>query len=211
MKASSAIPTLIFLLVVATALTSDNKIKTDGILSPGERDNTKAHDLGNGNTLFTKTNGAVLYVALAGSASFWAHVYLSDGERIQVMHASAALGAIEYKREKTLWHTQDNFRYEMRDRVYNNEVEARMNEYFTKNGWVANNNNLGDRKTIEYRLDLTKWKTPVYFACVLANNDMSLYHFPSDLKDDTALAKLVQGYAVDSLRFEPASWETINR
>ena len=98
----------------------------------------------------------------------------------------------------------NRFVYELRDREYNG---VKMDEYYSKHSWVANNVNMGDKKTVEARINLSEFN-PKYFACVIATPGKS-YSYPLDLKDNTILTRLVQGYAVDSLKFEPTSWRKL--
>lgn len=183
-------------------------IQTDGVISDGEWSGAEQHEIGNNKTVSLKLDNNTLYVALKGDQQFWSHLYLSDGERVKVMHASAALDAIEYKKNGSLWLTNDKqFEYTLRDREFTPETAAKMNEYFSKNGWVANNVNLGDKRTVEAKLNLEGFK-PVYFACVMATAE-KYYSFPTDLKDDTKFKRLVMGYVVDSMKFEPATWRKL--
>jgi hypothetical protein len=184
-------------------------IQTDGILSDGEWTGAEQHDIGNGNKVFLKRDNDVLHVALSSANSpFWSHLYLSDGKRIKVMHASAALGSINYEADGSLWRTSDkSFVYELRDREFTPETATKMDSYFSKNGWVSNNVNLGDKKTVEAKINLEGF-TPKYFACVVATPE-EYYSFPVGLKDHTVLTRLVQGYAVDSLTFEPDLWKKL--
>lgn len=200
MKLAIAITSFLFLL---------NAVQTDGILADGEWSDAEQHEIGDGNKVFLKRDKADLYVALKGSKSpSWFHLYLSDGKHVKVMHASAALGAINYRIEGSLWRTNDkSFAYELRDREFNAETAAKMDAYYLKNGWVANNVNLGDKKTTEARINLGGFE-PKYFACVIATPD-KYYSFPLDLKDSSVLTRLVQGYAVDSLAFDPKSWKKL--
>jgi hypothetical protein len=124
------------------------------------------------------------------------------------MHASAALGAIDYTLEGSLWRTSDKaFVYDLRDREFNAETASKMDAYYQKNGWVANNVNLGDRKTTEARINLAGFE-PKYMACVIATPEKN-YSFLADLKDSSVLTKLVEGYAVDSLSFDPKTWKKL--
>lgn len=142
-------------------------IQTDGVLSEREWKGAEQHGIGDGKTILWKHDNDVLYVALKSQGIFWSHLYLSDGKRVKVMHVSAALGAINYMKVDTLWRTSDkSFVYELRDREFTAETAAKMGDYYSKNGWVANNINLGDKKTLEAKINLGEF-TPRYFACVI--------------------------------------------
>lgn len=199
---------LVAIIVVALLFVTPSSIQTDGVISDGEWSGSEQYNLGDGNLLMLKQDGDALYAALISTTTpTWAHFYLSDGNRVRVMHASAALGAIEYKSQQSLWRTADKgFVYELRDREYSAE---KMDAYYSKNGWTANNNNLGDHKTIEARINLNGFK-PAYFSCVMAKPD-KFFSFPAGLKDDVVLRRLVEGYAVDSLKFSPTTWQKISK
>ena len=200
---------LLLFTITATGFQSDKAIRIDGVLKKDEWKGAQEYQLGKGNKLLIQKSNDALYAAMVSENGFWAHFYLSDGNIVKVMHASAALDAVEYKKNNSLWLTQDTFQYEMRDTVYNAETEAKMLKYFTKNGWIANNVNLGSDKTIEFKVNISQWKKPLYFACVMANFDMTFHPFPANLNDNTVLPRLVQGYTPDSLNFEPVKWEKI--
>ncbi|HEX9614953.1 MAG TPA: hypothetical protein VGA55_05585 [Bacteroidota bacterium] len=128
-------------------------------------------------------------------------------ERVVVMHASAALDAVEYEKKGEVWRTSDVFQWELRDRPYNSETAGKMESYYRKYGWVSNNVNIGDGKTIEFKCDLRRWgKSRLSVAIVMADYSMNLHHVPPGLEDHTLSPRLIQGYTSDSLSFRPDSW-----
>jgi len=186
----------------------DEEIRTDGVINTEEWKDARVVDLTSGSKLLMLTRENTLYVALSSPEKFWAHVYLSDGREVKVMHASAALDAIHYRQKGSRWYTEEEFQYELRDKQYNDDTERKMQAYFESNGWVANNINIGDAKTIEFKLRLTP-QMPVYFACVMSSYDVKFTAFPENLNDDTLLQRLVQGNAVDSVSFRPETWQKV--
>jgi len=199
--------TLLIILIVCISCSEPSKIiHLDGVIDTEEWKGSEEYQLNEGNKILLLQKDHVLYIALIAKEDIWSHLYLSDGKTIKVMHASAALDAIHYTKNKSLWLTKENFKYQMRDTIYNDKLQQKMDDYYTKNGWVANNVNLGNRKTIEFKIDLSSWKQSLYLSCVFANMNMNIFSFPKELKDHTVLPRLVQGYAVDSLSFEPSTW-----
>lgn len=200
---------LLTVLVVATAFQSDHTIRIDGIMGQQEWQGAEEWLSKEGYKLLIKRDKETLYGVITGKNKYWAHIYISDNSLIKVMHVSAALGSVEYKRKAKRWLTTDTFSYQVRDKVYNSNTEAAMLIYYAAYGWVANNNNLGSSKTIEFKVNINEWKGPLYFACVMANYDMKLNGFPVNLNDNTMLPRLVQGNAPDSLSFDPGKWKRI--
>tara|TARA_R110002073_G_scaffold145532_5_gene297708 strand:+ start:8808 stop:9431 length:624 start_codon:yes stop_codon:yes gene_type:complete len=199
----------ITLLILITCLSCSQPyktIQTDGIIEIEEWKDAEGYELNDGNKILILKNGDELNIALISTKKIWSHLYLSDGETTKVMHASAALDAVDYIKTDSLWLTQDDFEYVMRDKFYTPELEEKMKEYYTNNGWVANNVSLGNGKTIEFKIDMKKWKNSLFLSTAMANMDMSIHSFPTSLNDHTILPRLVQGYAKDSLNFEPTTW-----
>lgn len=186
-------------------------IRCDGVIDKKEWEGAIEHSLTDGGRMLYKRQENVLYIAMISKAKSWGHVYISDGESIKILHASAALGSIPYKNSNGAWVCTDTvFKWEFRDRIFNDESSAKMNEYYKKNGWVANNINIGDGKTIEFKIALTSMSKRIeHIAFVMADYDVKLQWHPSTLNDDTVLPKLVQGYAGTNMNFKPNTWMKI--
>lgn len=200
---------LLTVFVVVTGFQSDRSIRIDGIMGQSEWQGAEEWLFKDGYKLLIKRDKETLYGVITSENKYWAHLYISDNSLIKVMHVSAALGTVDYKRKNKIWLTTDTFNYQIRDKVYNSNTEAAMLIYYAAYGWVANNNNLGSGKTIEFKVNIKEWKGPLYFACVMANYNMKLHGFPAKLNDNTKLSRLVQGNSPDSLRFEPGTWKRI--
>jgi hypothetical protein len=193
----------VFSLIFSILIQDSDSIKLDGSVQPCEWKDAKEYDLGNGNKVLLSFKKNLLYVALSSPDKIWAHVYVSDGKRVKVMHISAALDAIHYWFNGLSWQTSETFQYELRGSPYNSTQEQKMSEYFENDHWVANNVSIGDGKTIEVKINI---QDDLYLACVMSNYDMKITSFPASLTDATILPKLIQGYAIDSLTFVPETW-----
>lgn len=204
---------LIFLLAcVIPFLSADqvvSNIKLDGKISEGEWNDATGHELKNGGQLLINQNDNILYVALISEEKIWTHVYLSDGKTVNVMHASAALGAVSYKKDQSLWRTADSFKFELRDTTYNDQLISAQDNYYRSHGWVATNGNMATGKVFEFKLDLTRFSKPTYLACVMSNYNSEFSWFPATVNDDALLKRLVQGNTPDSLNFKPDQWKKI--
>jgi hypothetical protein len=207
MKTSS----VIFLFIVIPFLFPQQAIRIDGTMAKGEWDKAKRFALSDSATIFITQDKGNLYVAVKSAQPFWGHLYLSNGKVTSVMHVSAALDDVTYTNEGNLWRTNDTFIYEMRDREYTPETERKIDAYFERNRWVANNLTLGQKTFVEAKISLDKLEGDLFFACAIAGYDMTLHAFPASTGDDIVRTKLVQGYAIDSLNFKPSLWHPISR
>lgn len=180
----------------------------DGRIDAQEWTDAARHDLANSVTLFVKTDGSHVYLAMRGTKQGWSHVYVNDGSSsdIFVIHASAALGRGIYKQdEKKLWQPQSDFVWEVRERVPNSAV---MDAYLAKNGWVASNNNMGNTNEVEYKLSVKS--SNVRLAAVFMQVGVPPTHFPVSLADDSLKQKLLEGNSVRDVKFDVTQWAGLN-
>jgi len=182
-------------------------ILVDGKVEAQEWADSARHDLANSVTMWVKTDGAHIYLAMRGTKQGWSHVYLNDGSSsdVSVIHASAALGRIVYKQdEKKLWQPQNDFVWEVRERTVNAERQSVMNAYLAKNGWVASNNNMGNTTEVEYKLAVKG--SNVRLAAVFMQAGVPSTHFPATLADGSLKQKLLEGNSIRDLKFDVSQW-----
>jgi hypothetical protein len=180
----------------------------DGVITHGEYVNAGYYNVnGDGQVLIMKRDQRA-YVALFSRDKIWSHVYLYHKDTIHVFHASAALGKVAYVRNGDEWSPRGKFVYTVRDRVYDDALRKKQEAYLKENGWVANNNNTGDGNTLEFCLDLTRWRgEDVRMAFVFMSDIKKPMFYPSTLKDDTLLeALLYGGDPPEGMRFEIGDW-----
>jgi hypothetical protein len=187
---------------------------TDGKIEDAEWKDASGFDLTGGGRVFFKTDGNLVYVAVRGIKPGWLHLYLSEAEDkdIQVLHASAALGRVVYRKDKAgLWQPLNEFSWELRDRAFSDEVRQKQADYLTKNYWVANNVNMGNRAEVEFRIKLQNPKAKKFRLAVVYAVDRNVYHFfPAGLSDDSLKAELVAGNRVENVKFVPSQWAEIS-
>ncbi|MBC7947985.1 MAG: hypothetical protein H7Y42_08915 [Chitinophagaceae bacterium] len=208
MKTFLLSPALLIIMLLFGGSRSSDAIQIDGVVNQGEWEGAKERPLSGGGKVFTKLEKNILFIALVGNKKAWSHVYLVNGDTVRILHASAALGEARYVKRQDVWRSTSSFQWQLRERDYNLELEKKQQEHFVHEGWVANNNNLGNGMVFEFKIDLSRISSPLRWACVLAEVPLELHYYPTDLKDNTTLPRLVQGYTPDSLRFNPQSWES---
>ena len=202
----TSITTLIlFILAQFTGIDDDN-IRLDGMISKTEWAGASEYDLSSGGKLYVLRKGNDLYLGIKGTDPGWAHVYLHWKDSVRVLHASAALGDQVYIQREN-WKLQKKFNWELREFVYDEKLVQKQEAYFKKNGWCANNNNAGDKKTLEFRIDLARHgNTELRFASLYTADAKNLSYYPSTLTDNTLLQDLVSGSNPDNLQFKTSDW-----
>ena len=205
-------PTIVFLCILLTSFlpSREEAIKLDGRISKTEWAGAKEYELPSNGKLYTLQQGKDLYIGIKGTVPGWAHVYLHWKDSVKVLHASAALGAQLYTNEKNTWKLQQKFNWELRESEYGEALIQKQAAYYQKNGWCANTNNAGDKHTLEYKIDLSKFNnSTVKFAALFTADAKIISCYPAGLNDNTLLEELVAGGNPDNLRFNPQTWAVI--
>lgn len=190
-----------------------DSVTTDGKIEEKEWKEASVFDLTGGGKVFFKHDGKYIYVAVRGVKAGWTHLYLSEAENkeIAVLHASAALGKVIYQKDKeNLWQPLNDFSWELRDRVFTDEVRGKMADYVSKNNWAANNNNLGNKAEVEFQLKLQNPANKQFRLAVVFANDLKTFqYFPNTIADDCLKPELVAGNRVQNVKFDRKQWAEI--
>lgn len=187
----------------------------DGITSSGEYAGGQHYSVQGKGDVYIKQDNNKLHVALTSQARIWSHVYLFSQDTISVFHASAALGEIIYVKNGDQWSSRGRFNYTVRDTVYDDVLRAKQDTYLKQKGWVANNNNTGDGKTLEFTFDLTRWDRnnpngDLRMAFVFMSDIKRPMFYPEGLKDDTLMETLLYGGdPPDGLTFNVQDWMVV--
>ncbi len=201
---------LLFILATSFVFVNDEAINLDGKISKTEWAGAKEYDLSSGGKLYILRKEETLYFGIVGNSPGWSHIYLYWKDSVKVLHASAALGDQLYANEKGSWKLQKKFTWELREFEYDEKLIQKQASYYTKNGWCANNNNTGNKITLEYKIDLKRFgNAEVKFAALFTSDAKALSYYPTELNDNTLLEKLVSGNNPDSLHFKPETWTKI--
>ena len=185
----------------------------DGKIEEAEWRDASGFDLTGGGRVLFKHDGSYVYVAVRGARAGWTHLYLSEAESgdIAVLHASAALGKVVYKKDReNLWQPLNEFSWELRDRTFSEEVRQKQADYVAKNKWTANNNNMGNKAEVEFQLELQDPQNKKFRLAIVYAIDRGTSHFfPASLADDTLKSELVAGNRVENVRFDRRQWAEI--
>lgn len=185
----------------------------DGRIGADEYAGSAEFDLTGGGRIFVRHDGEHLYIGVKGLAYGWCHLYTSEdgSERVNVYHASAALGTTNYAPGKDgKWQPSGPFAWEVRDTVIDDATRAKMDAYLAKHFWVANNNNTGSKNEIEFKVKPKNGvKKALRFAIVFAIGRSDRHYFPATLADDTRNDQLVQGNTPADLKFDTKQWARV--
>ena len=177
----------------------------DGKISADEWRDAARQELIGGGELRLKHDGAHLYVGIRGLKPGWSHVYVTDGDAVHVLHASAALGTAIYRQGASgAWQPIQSFTWAMRGTSHTEEAIA---AFLEANGWYANNNRMGNPTEFEFKITrrFLKGDTP-RLTVAFAADAKSPQYWPATISDDCLKQELLFGKTPPDLKFNMASW-----
>jgi hypothetical protein len=156
-------------------------------------------------------DGSALYVGITSPSDGFTSLCLGSGESVRILHASAALGAIDYRRSSGLWAPeQASFVYGMRDTALTDAVVAERQAYFDQHGWVASTARMGGGRVQEFKIDRKRITpgTRLALAYYVTTGAGSVLAWPDSMPpaDGCAAVALARGSAASGLVFEPSQW-----
>lgn len=195
----------------AVHLPAGKSVLLDGQISEEEWRSAYKQELAGGGELRLQQVGSDLYVGVKGLKDGWAHVCVMAGERVYVLHASAALAEAIYEKDPAgRWRPIQGFdpaSFALRQTDQSEETLKARKAFFDSHGWLANNNRMGSRREIEFRLGPKFLKSDeVRLAVVYASDAKSPQYWPESLSDDAIKEDLIFGKTPQDMKFNQASW-----
>jgi len=187
----------------------------DGIFSTAERNAATDSLREEEAAIFIQSDDALLKITVQSEPIGVASLCLATDGLVRVLHASAALGMLEYHMDGQTWGTERVFEWAMRDTALTPSALEARRTYLEANGWVATTSRMGNEEETEFliRHDFLP-EGPLYLGLGIMPmaRPMEIIGLPSASAGDCARGDLVRGPAPQSgLRFEPVSWKPVER
>ena len=154
-----------------------------------------------------------LYVGITSERQGFASLCIARNDDVHVLHASAALGAVSYRRNGDVWQSADTaFQYGMRSTALDDSARTQRAAYLAQHGWLASTVRMGnDSRSQEIQIALRQYPLPFSIALgrwLFSNNVES---WPATITDhDGCFAlQLVRGSVPQGLSFKSVNWVTV--
>jgi len=131
------------------------------------------------------------------------------GDKIMVMHASAALGDLTYTRQKNeQWVTNDKFVWAVRENDMDPETIEKRRQYLSNRGWIASTMSMGKEGEAEFLIDrklFTSQALSLAVGLMTEANPEDIIGLPMNASD-CASHSLVSGDPESSYAFDTSEW-----
>lgn len=157
-----------------------------------------------------------LYLGITSDRPGFASVCVAAGDAVHVLHASAALGAVTYRRNGETWQSPDTaFRYSMRNTALDDAARSERAAYLNEQGWVGSTVRMSDGRSQEMQIAFSRFPLPFSLAMgrwLFTNN---VEAWPATVTqgdhDGCVAMRLVNGYVPQGLKFHSMNWVNIGR
>jgi hypothetical protein len=143
-----------------------------------------------------------------GPARGFPSLCIGSNRKVEILHASAALGSAVYRRSNTKWTREKSFDWRVRDRDVSPTAVTHEHATFEKQlRWVSTSSRFGSPvREFKVLLDPTRRSVGVAF---LATDNMAVSHWPAQADNACRDLDLLKGNPATSLPFDPSTWNPI--
>jgi hypothetical protein len=182
----------------------------DGTLSPGEWEQAAIESFTDGSEIFLMHADGYLYLGLRANTPemIVGNILINIDGKIEILHASAALGKGIYLKEGDQWQLDQGFEWCCRETSDSETAQARRETLLQDDGWTATNSRIGMPNELEYQIEVTDETLRLAVNYIRASETAVKIPWPNGLDDDTV--KPTPGGLPEQLQFSPDKWATID-
>ena len=153
-------------------------------------------------------SGKDVYVAVLGATRGYPSLCVGNAQRVEILHASAALGTATYVRIGGVWRLQMPFAWHLRERTPDSLAPTLFDQaragFYRQYRWLSTASRAGAPvRMFHIGLDDTRARLGVVF---LDTETMRTAYWPASMGSGCRDLSLVKGDAPDRLMFDPAGW-----
>ena len=154
----------------------------DGVMSGNEWDDAIALPLADGVTLRAKHDESFLYLGVRAQtpSQVVGNVYIARDARVEILHASHALGEAVYVPEHGGWTLDDPFVWACRVLGFSDSALEQRQAFLADHGWLATVVNLGETETMEYQIAIDAESMRMLFRFDIYGETQEILTWPAD-------------------------------
>jgi hypothetical protein len=145
----------------------------DGLLSPDEWGSALRQNFTDNGELFLMQSGSFLYLGMHENIYDFpvTSVCLEHEDEISILHSSASLGSVTFKRNAKGWQLSKPFNWQLYQVTSSSPADEQKRKTFLENnGWLANLGSMTDTEEIEYQITIPDGPFRIAVAYLLPTN-----------------------------------------
>jgi hypothetical protein len=178
----------------------------DGIIDPQEWDAAAVQLFADGSEIYFMVSSSDLYVAIRNieGGMIAGNVFLEQGDRVFVMHSSAALGTAIYQKEGDDFRKIKDFVWCCRSKIDDETSRSARKDFYDEEGWLGGNSFIGAENELEYLISLDGSSARMAVNFILADGGGEKQVWPVGLED--GVAQPAAGGFPDLIAFALDEW-----
>jgi hypothetical protein len=181
----------------------------DGTLAAHEWVDALSIPLNAESDLFLKHVGGYLFLAVRATTMGVPSPLIVQGEKILVLHASAALGTAVYTQEEGAWRLQKRFEWQCRISGFSAYAMQERDRFLAAEGWLGTIGYLGSSTEFEYKILLDGSPLRMLFLFMEATDPIQLLSWPAQVDDLDPYLEIIAGPLPDEVSFDLDRWATL--
>lgn len=182
----------------------------DGVIDPLEWADARKIGLHPEGTAWVKHDEEFVYIALRASGSPMTSVQVLEEDHVELLHVSAALGAIRYVADDDGWHLTSKPQWSCRATDESAKAAEERGAFLAEHSWLGTNMGMGKRTEVELKLATARFakekQATLVLAAVDAGADGDVLRWPVGVTDDVVSRPLLAGPFSDEASFATESW-----
>ena len=178
----------------------------DGVIGELEWGSAVVKKFSDGSEVYLMLSGETLFAGIraASGGMIAGNVFLEEGDKITVMHTSAALGTALYQKDGEEYIKIKDFEWCCRSKIDDALSRSAREAFYAEEGWLGINSFLGAENELEYRISLESQTARLAFNFIHADNGGEKQVWPVGLGDGVALP--TSGGFPDLITFDVEEW-----
>ena len=191
------------------AIPKGNPPMLDGAMLADEWSDAKRKLFSDGSELLLKHHDGYLYLGIRASTPgmIVGNIFVSQGDRVSILHSSAALGTAIYEKSADGFQQTQDFVWRCRNAGNSPSAQAEREAFLQQEGWVANNSYMGTPQELEYKIAMPEGSLRLAVTFTPASDVSVRIYWPVSLTDDCI--KPPQGEFPKNMLFSPSTWATV--
>ena len=186
-----------------------NEATIDGVLSPEEWDPAYQTELVGGGELLLMHEGGYLYLGIRAKPEPVTSICLDQGDRVSILHSSAAIGTATYQQGDEAWEMIRGFEWCCREITDSPQAQELRSEHLQQNNWLASNGRMGAAEDVEFKIGMPDGLLRLAITSIGAPDYEDIAWWPVDMADDCRTPRMIQGSLPDQAQFTVENWMTL--
>jgi hypothetical protein len=137
-----------------------------------------------GGELLLMHEGGYLYIGIRAKPEPVTSICIDQGERVSILHSSAAIGTAIYKQGDAVWEMIQGFEWCCRETTDSPQAQESRSEHLELNGWMASNGRMGTPEDVEFKIYMPEGQLRLAVTSIGAPDYEEIAWWPVEMADD---------------------------